>query len=313
MRLLLSYYTTQFKALRETWRLYEALKGKLMAFGTTREDDLNCGGKVLILDWERKQVERTADIPQAAGLLEFQDRLLCAAYDKILILDSNLNIAGQIDDHRFNNIHGLSLTPSGFAAASTGIDTILFLDKNLRVYDAWCALDHGFAVDQLGNRREMDLEHDHRGVIYPTLLHTTHLNSLLWVEKDKADCGQLYATFFHQGTVQRIEPRVGTETIIEGLRAPHALTRHSSGGIMVADSANNRLVIWKDNKDEAEIIEIPDCDWVQDAKEIPGNGNYIIADCNHCRILEIDGKGAPISEWNYDDDWKIQGVMVLQT
>lgn len=313
MYVAVSYCTTQFRALRRTWQYYESLKGNLKAFGTSREDEERCGGKVVILNWQAKRVEVSADVTRAAGLLQFGEFLLIGAYDKIVVSDWSLNVCDRVIDPRFNNIHGLAKTPQGIAVASTGIDTVLFLDNSLRVVGEWCAVTHGFDTDPGGRRRHVDLSQDHRRLMYPTLMHTTHVNSLLWVDRAGADVGRLYATLFHQGIVADITPGDGVSTVCDNLRAPHAVTRLRNGGFMVADSANNRMVKWYgDGKGEGvSLIDLPQCDWVQDGRELATSGTYLIADCNHCRLLEVDSAGNCLSEWSYDEDWKIQELLVI--
>lgn len=313
--LVLTYCTTQFKSLRHTWKLYKSLQREVKAFGTTRKDEENCGGKVVILNWKTKKVEKIANIPRASGILKWQEGLLIGAYDKILLLDLDLNVCDRVDDPRFNNIHGLCTMSDGIAVASTGIDTILFLDRSLVVYDYWCAIDRGFTTDRLGNHRHIRLDDDHRSIMYPTLLHTTHLNSLLWVNQDKHRNERLYATFFHQGTVEKITESGATKTILKDLSAPHAITRLSDGRFMVADSANNRVVIWSENEhstcQDVFSIDLLTCNWIQDVKECKHNGSYLIADCNNCRILEVDQTGHVLDQWSYNENWKIQEMMLL--
>lgn len=313
MYVALSYCTTQFRALRRTWRYYESLKGDLKAFGTSREDEERCGGKVLILDWGTKRVECSAEIPRAAGLLDFGEFLLVGAYDKIVILDWNLNIRDSVSDHRFNNIHGLATIPGGIAVASTGIDTVLFLNDSLNVVGEWCAVVNGFDTDPRGFCRQIDLSRDHRALMYPTLMHTTHVNSLLWVDSLDDRSGRLYATLFHQGTVSDITPGSLISNVCADLRAPHAITRLGDGRFMVSDSANNRLVTWYGRRAGIglSVVNLPQCEWVQDAKELPTPETFLVADCNHCRLLEVDHTGNCVAEWAYDEDWKIQEVMVI--
>jgi hypothetical protein len=313
--LILTYSTTQFKSLRHTWQVYESLKRDIQAFGTTRQDEETCGGKVVILNWKTKKIEKIANIPRSSGILSWNKGFLIGAYDKILLLDLDLNVCDQVDHPLFNNIHGLCVMSDGIAVSSTGIDTILFLDQRLAIYDYWCAIEHGFTIDQLGNPRHINLDDDHRSLMYPTLLHTTHLNSLLWIDKDEHRNGRLYATFFHQGTVEEITDSGATKTILKDLSAPHAISRLSDGRYMVADSANNRVVIWSENENsigkKVYFINLPTCNWIQDVKECKSRGSYFIADCNHCRILEVDESGTIIDRWSYNEDWKVQEMMII--
>ena len=310
----ITFSTTKFRELRATWRAFDAIKqqGNLQAFGTTRLDEEYCGGKVLILDWVTKEIERETTINRASGILPWEGGFLVGAYDRILWLDCDLNVRHCVDDHRFNNIHGLCHTPEGIAVASTGIDTILFLGGSLSVVGHWCATEHGFTRDPRGQIRLVDLGTDHRRLMYPTLLHTTHVNSLHWAEEAKDP--SIYAVLFHQGTVQQITRANGFhKKVIDGLAAPHAVGRLDNGDWIVADSARSQAVVWRESELglEMERVLFPRCDWVQDIKQKPLGEGYFVADCNGCRIVETDQFGNECDSWNYHADWKVHEMCVL--
>ena len=314
IRILITFSTTRFRELRATWKAFDASSrsGELTAFGTTRLDEEYCGGRVVIVNWATKFVEREVAVNRAGGALPWENRFLVGAYDKILWLDQDLNVRERIDDHRFNNIHGLCRNPEGIAVASTGIDSILYLDSSLSVTGHWCAVEHGFKKDPRGKIRQLDMSVDHRRLMYPTLLHTTHVNSLHWVEDSPEP--SIYAVLFHQGTVQKVVRESGKhQIVIDGLSAPHAVGQLSSKDWIVANSACNQAITWKGERpnQRSDTVYFAGCDWVQDVKPNRVGTGYFVADCNGCRIAETNESGRTIGEWRYPEDWKVQEVHLV--
>lgn len=314
MLLVVTISTTQFQQLDKRWARFEALKRKnaIKAFGTlNRERDMP-GGLVLLVDWRRRSVVKSVKVPQASGVIAYKDSLLVSANNKIWSLSRGLKRDGYVSHRLFNNLHGLAWDGgSRLAVAASGIDSVLFLDPDRDVNRYWYAVERGFPNNALGEPRHLDLNEDHRAITYSTLHHTTHVNSLLWTRAGAKLRLRLWATFFHQGGVFSIHSR-GATRILGGLHAPHGLVSDGNGGYAVADTAGRRIVEFRvDGNDvtERHDIPLPECDWIQDIEPL-GDG-YLVADCNNCRILEVDRAGKVRGSWTYNRDWKIQELMLL--
>lgn len=131
---------------------------------------------------------------------------------------------------------------------------------------------------------------------YPLMSHTTHLNSLLW----NKSTSEIYATFFHQGAVFAIQSSGENRRVVDGLKSPHSLTRLANESFMVTDSRNNPVLICHKDK-TSKIVNLPDCNWIQDAK-LNASNTLFVCDANNCRILETSLEGEIVDSWHYDEN-----------
>ena len=305
MMLAVTFSTTKFSLLKKTWEIFDNEQKNLTPVTLNSGDEAYTGGVVLILDWSTKTIKKKKHIPWASGIIQTKANLCLCAYNKLLILNLDLEIVKTIKDNRFNNLHSICLYENGYAIAASGIDTILYTDNEFKVIDHWCAVDFGFNTTPLGQKRFIDLEINHQNTYYPLMLHTTHLNSLLWNESGS----EMYVTFFHQGSVFAIQSSGKAYKIIDNLNSPHSLTRLADESYIVSDSRNNRVLICHKNK-ILSTINMPNCNWIQDAKPTSRN-TLLVCDANNCRILETNFEGKVIDSWCYDKDWKIYEAILL--
>jgi hypothetical protein len=94
------------------------------------------------------------------------------------------------------------------------------------------------------------------------------------------------------------------------LGGPHNADRLPSGNIIVADSLNNRIleiapdgsIVWQYPSSPAThtptLLHPPLLDWPRDADRL-SNGNTLITDSRHDRIIEVTPTGQVV--WHYDD------------
>jgi hypothetical protein len=304
LRLLLTFSTVRFSLLKQAWKEF-ARSESLHPVRHRPEDELFAGGLVVVLDWERKKILTSRPLPRASGVARVGERLYVCAYDKIVVLDADLVPVGSIQRRDFNNLHGIGAHEEGFVVCSTGIDTLLFLDRRFLLRARWCAYRSGFATTAHGHTRSLDFRRDHRGTFYPTQLHTVHPNCVLW----DSTAREVLVSFFQQGEIHpfQVDARHGAP-IVTGLKSPHGIARFGSGYVL-ADSAANQLVAWS-RTGARRVIPVEGADWLQDVKVAPG-GNLLACDANNCRVLELSPGGRLLDEWRYDCEWKVHEALVL--
>lgn len=304
MRLLLTFSTVRFSRLKEAWREF-ARSDAPHSIRHRPEDELFAGGLVLVLEWEGKEILAYRPLPRASGVTRVGRTLHICAYDRIVALDADLVPSGSIERKDFNNLHGICTHEDGFVVCSTGIDTILFLDRQFRLRGRWCAYREGFAASACGLARSVDFRRDQRGTFHPTQLHTVHPNCVSWDAATK----DLFVSFFQQGEIHLFHHDARHRgVLVRGLKSPHGIAPFGSGYV-VADSAANQLVAWDRNGERRE-IPVDGVDWLQDVKVMPG-GNLLVCDANNCRVVELTPGGRLLDEWRYDREWKVHEALIL--
>src|SRR3989338_8163449 len=139
-----------------------------------------------------------------------------------------------------------------------------------------------FDWDMFGKNRIIEIGIDHREIDYPTLAQTTHLNSVIYVDEDE---NKSYVVSFHQGQVIEIDKKtLKVRTILSGLDHPHSVYKLSEN-FLVSDTNKNRILIFDNNGKILKSIT-GEFDWIQDAIKL-SNGNYLIADSNNFRLVEV--------------------------
>jgi len=272
----------------------------------TVADYIHPGGLVLLLDWPEKTVAARVVVPQAAGVLQVDGGFLVCSFNRIYRLDAALQIVDIVEDRWFNNLHGLCALPGGYAVASAGIDSVIFLDESLCAVDYWCAAEHGYATDRSGRARAIAFSEDHRWRFYPTPMHTTHINSVSWDRKKSLLC----ATLFWQGTVVGIDRAAGEHgELLGGLDRPHSIQTTRKGDFLVANTGRGEIVTRSPGGEDIHLA-VPGCSWLQDVKETDV-ATFLCADANRNRLLEIDAHGDVHSTWTFDREWKVHEAVLV--
>lgn len=303
-----SFSTDKFSELRQRWEM-EAGEPTLSTSTFGRDEEDYCGGAVVLVDWRTKQVVAERRLPCAAGLaLLERGRIAVATQRSLVVLDSALRVVEEKSHPLFNNLHRMCRTPDGgLVVASSGIDSILRLNRDLEVVDAWHATQHGYPMDQRGVLRSLDFGKDHSGLFYPTAVHTTHVNSVL-VEGTGSDAAgwRILATLFWQGETVMIDWKTGSVTTLLGnLKKPHAVQSHGSD-VLVADTERGRIV----TLDGVVRVSVPSCKWLQDFAVL-ADGGYLVCDGNGARVLELSADGVLVSECLFRPELKVFQAVVV--
>lgn len=299
--LIVTMMATHFSRLKKHWKEYEILREEGVS-GTNKRLPEFLGGKIVILDWTNKKIIWDVSIDLPTGIICCDNLLFVNSLkNQILGLDKSKRIRHCIKNKNFNSLHSLVKTPRGFLVTSSGTDLILEVDIQGQTLFDWWATDHSFNRTPNGEERILDKSKDHSIEIYPTLLQTTHVNSVVPYGQDN-----ILATLFHQGILIKIDRRTGDyTTLLEGLSNPHAIYS-TIDGFLISDTHNNQALILDRNFRVTRKIKA-EFKWVQDAI-VESGGNFIIADADNNRIVEIlghDEKNSIISTYYFDKEWRV--------
>jgi hypothetical protein len=149
--------------------------------------------------------------------------------------------------------------------------------------------------------------------VLPTAKRTAFINSAVY---DAAIPGSILATFFHEGSVFRIDMDTGkAERIIEGLQKPHGaknymdalmVTSTGSGEVIVFGMHEKQIYGFTELEGKPELLK--DMEWLQNAIH---TGNYMIAlDSNRTSFVVFDPKKRLYDSISYDLNWAIQDAVV---
>ena len=302
MEILVSYFTTKFDLMKEHWAKHSALKDKEV-MGTNKAFDQDLGGLVRRIDWSTKKVIRDYDIKVPTGITKgFGKTFIVSEENKILVFANDFELEGIITSPLLNCTHSISVTDKGLLCASTGLDALVELDLNSNILFEWFATENGYDTAPQGVKREIDKKKDHRNVTYTTLEQTTHVNSAIKVGD------YLLATFFHQGYLVKINTWDSShEVVLQGLKNPHSIYPYKEG-FMLSDTSHNQVCIL--DKNYKIIIEVRNqFNWVQDA--VPFGNNFLIADSNNHRIVEINEAGKILDEYRFSEKLKIYQILAV--
>lgn len=299
MRLLISISTVHFSALRARWSENcpdaKAVEDKKRLWPRD--------GLVIILDWSNKKVLKIlpAQHPYAALLLE--NGKLMIFCDRFIEKYSSSNGSRQyIFSCMFNNIHGVQRYRGGYLIASSGVDSVLFIDASDNVYSFWNALDAGFTRDRFGRIRAL-LKRDHSDFHYDTKEHTTHVNSVA-VDDDE----RVFVSLFHQGVVAEIVGS-GCHYVARDLRSPHDV-QYWKGNIFVADTGRGSIGVCT-RYGFNEILRLPNCGWLQ-SFTFTEQGTILCVNQSASTIIETTYTGRVIDCWEHNKEWKVACVRALK-
>lgn len=300
----LSAYTTRFDILKKYWekhspKLKEGVVGTNASIG-----NIDLGGVLCEIDWTQKEIAKMRSIRCPGGIERWQEVLVVPSMwnHEFYFLEHELNVVKTLSHPYLNDVHSISVTSKDtLLVTSTGIDAILEFGSDGTVLWSWFATKNGYATDQLGNERALILENtDHRKNVYPTLTHTTHVNSV--IEAPFSDTHVL-ATLFHQGEVVRIDKQTGkTEVLLDNLQSPHGLKRINEGFI-VSNTRQGKVLLLDD---EFALVKEFDfqSSWLQDASLSPWRTLCGIRS-EKCDVVELAfDTGEVISQFQYDHNWR---------
>jgi hypothetical protein len=310
MRVLATISDENFSELRARWRRFEREGDRIRATGTSEADDLDAGGRLLEIDWDRGELLQSVELSMPTGVAPRPGGFAVCAHNRFYLLDEKLRIEEEWSHGWFNNLHALCQTATGWAVAASGLDAVLWLNSDFEMQGYWSAIESGYSHDPYGRTRSVDMNASHDQVSYPTLMHTTHLNGVAWLEEESS----LYITLFHQGELVKLDGRGCLRLLMRGLSTPHGIQRIGGDEMALVQSKRNRMSLWRrGDVRSARAIDLP-TDWAQDVRPLPvreGSGRaWLVADSGNNRILEVDEKGAVQRQFAFDHEWRIHQLLV---
>lgn len=306
MEVIITYFTSNFNALKKHWEQKSILRNQGV-MGTNEPLNVDLGGLVRILNWETKEIVKDFKLDRPSGIANDEDSIfIFSGGNQINVFDYTFRLKGIISSNYLNCGHTISRTNHGILVSSSGLDLILEIDFEGNSLYEWWAIDHGFYITPLKERRIINKHIDHRFTEYPTLSQTTHVNSAIYDH----DNSQILATLFHQGYLIQIDKLTSSfQIVLKGLSCPHSVYRLPYGGYLVSDTKAGRVLVlddWFKIKQEIKV----DSDWIQDTIYTP-QGTYLVADSNNFRIVEVSEEGEVVDEYRYESNLKVSQVAIL--
>lgn len=307
-RALVSAVVTHLGVMRAHWAKNAALSGSGQ-IGTDKPigRDVDLGGCVASIDLTAGHVEWTKNIDCPAGMAFTQAGLFVASMrrNSIQIYDATMTQTGQVDHAWINDPHGIDIPASEetVLVASSGVDSILELNRSGNLVWNWTAYDHGLDRDQFGDPVVRNFGEDLRGTDFPTLRQATHVNSVLGCQ------ASVFAVLFHQGVVIKIDRESGRwQPVVSGLRHPHGL-RRTDDGYSICDTRSGRVLFMDNGFRFTRIIPV-DSDWVADALPL-SNESVAVADGSASRILIIDANDVVADVIELPSEWKLFSLELI--
>ena len=264
------------------------------------------GGKLVIVDWEKKEIVWETEAPTPAGFVfENEKYRVCDELgDQVVTINSRGDVCSFISHPFFNYLHDIDRLNDRFLVTSTGVDAILEFSRSGKLLFEWHAVLHGYTKTPTGITREIDFDADHRGIRYATLDRTAHINSAAYFD----DFGErILTTFFHRGQLVSIDKLTGDyQVIYDGLDHPHAIHRGIDGGFIFSETGVNKVHVLDESlKPVKSFDNIHGCEWIQDSIFNP-SGNILIGDANKARIIEVSYPDFMLLDvFEYDHNWKL--------
>ncbi|MBT4022108.1 hypothetical protein HN789_01010 [archaeon] len=330
MKLLITYFTDRFSVLEDHWAKGQTGNDEVVSL-VEEHQPLDLGGRIDILDWDTKTIERTVQVRTPFGAdYDGENFFVTTGHDDWLnwgdgtmlrVYDRDLKQVRTFSNPNLADVHDMSLTEDkkGLLISSSGLDLILGTDLYGNTTHTWYATDHGFKEDQKGRTRTIEKEIDHRKRVYMTPQQTTHVNGVF--EQN----GKHYATLWVQGAAIEIDPETGEfREVVTGLTHPHSFLPTANGGYIVSDTRYRypneedskthygRVLLFDDKFQQTMALEDDFC-WVQDARVVPMGKDYgiLVADSNNHRINLYDMQGKKSDTYQYDRELKIATMTLI--
>lgn len=277
------------------------------------------------------------ELPEPRSVLFVKNDIILTAANAIHIFDTKSKNEIIIKNPYFGCLH--TSTPNidntKLLISSPGFDSLLEYDLDSKKETwRWTAWEHDYNRAANGNYITLDAERASRlresgnevtlvddsfkkeGFGIPTTFRTTHVNGAIY----DYDSNFILATFYHEGTVVRIDRHSGQSNIvIRNLKHPHGIQK-DNGGYMVTDTSHG---IWyqmdKDFniKTKLDFTDFPgkskgmeDIEWVQYVTPL-SNELYIAADANRQSAWVIDLKKQEYNQIVTNTNWSVQVILPI--
>jgi hypothetical protein len=254
------------------------------------------GGRLVLLDWSRREILADKAFPGATGLATQGRRIVAASWtDPYAYVHEDGEEIGKFTHRWFNYVHSVDLTPQGnvlFACAGSDLIAEFTLDGEA-LWD-WFGAEHGYGVRPDGVPVFFDRETDYRVIRSGAAEHAMHVNSAIALPNNS-----VLATLFHQGALISIDrDRKIARVVLDGLSRPHGVHARN-GGYLLSDTLGHRVVLLDERLQVCREIPVG-TQWLQDAI-VTSEGAYLTLENVHLdqlpernlsnRIAEIQENG----------------------
>jgi len=265
-----------------------------------RRVERSYGGRVVLLDWNRRRIAADVKVAGASGLAIGNGVVYSSSWTGNFVQRLQMGAPRREISHPwFNHLHTVELTEQGtLLVASAGADLILEVSPEGQVLWHWFGPDHGFAPKTPGPCSTFDPATDYREIRRGTSERGMHLTSALPLADDA-----VLAALFHQGQLVRIDRKSGdAEVVLGGLVRPHGIHRRP-GGFVLSDTLGHRIILL--DEDLRVCAEVPfGTQWLQDTV-VTSSGTFLTLENVHIdqepeaglsnHIVEVDRGGARLA------------------
>lgn len=280
--------------------------------GSYQKPQEDQGGLVCLLD-ETGHPQVLAELAMPAGMARSDDGVLVASSSNVHEIVGDLSRVRQnvVSLPMFNLLHSMSRTRRGYLVASTGVDALIEFTPGGQLLWDWWAMQHGFEFTPTGERRNMDVSADHRGIRYGTLTQTTHVNSAV-----ELSTRTVLASLFHQGAVIAIDRESGNwHEVIDGLDHPHAVRVLDEEHFTVADTGRGQALLIRIEHGKGKIVkEVQvETNWLQDAQYDARQSCWLLVDGKHSRLILRGGLAGrePVARYDLDPEWRLYEALLV--
>ncbi len=270
-------------------------------------------------------------LTEPRGIDAAKDMIAVSSENTIHVISSNG--IDRIDDPWFSYIHTVHFNHRHDAdrllVSSSGFDCIF--EYNLTDFSRsweWFAWEHGFQkgfnpqtgkeilltrnVREAGSFRKKGMDYlfisDPEKQALPTAQRAAFINSVLY---DHTRKNTLLATFFHEGSVYRINMADGSaEKILDGLKSPHGGRNYRDHYMATSTSAGELCFSNGDSISFAGLPgkppELAGMEWLQNSA--PFEDCIISIDANRNSFVLLDPLKRKYDMISYDPNWAIQDI-----
>lgn len=151
---------------------------------------------------------------------------------------------------------------------------------------------------------------DHRGLLYGTATHTTHINSAVELPN-----GDILASLFHQGLVICIQRETGQwKPLLEGLHHPHFVRLHGTQAFTVADSGHGRALLVSMQSEKKVHIEREitlETEWLADCFYDEERALWWLLDAHNSHVVLFEEGSQRFRHILLDPEWRLYSLEPL--
>lgn len=313
-KILISFFTTNREKLEDHWIENQTSKWDRLWSSVSKPSDL--WWSLEMYDLKIKKILKEIAIEKPMAIHESKDHIMVSDCLNQLHFFHKINLKHTkvIKNALFNSIHSIDSSQDEITVSSTGIDSVIWFNlETWKTRILWTAIWTIFWKYSNGLYRKINFSNDHSSATYPTLIHTTHVNSCC------VDWDLLYISLFHQGKIISYNMKSHKQyELISWLKNPHGIHKYyvnKEKYFIVSNTRWNEVyydIKFKNNKLFSKKTLNWDFNWVQDAKFIESLNQILVLDSNNHRILFYNyNDGKLVDTYNYSKNKRIYDLIYI--